>query len=87
MDAVAENQVEEQRDVVITLDGEDIRIPQVSLNIDMDSSNGAIIDAVREIVRENRGVDLMDEGGDVAFAVRKAVNSNTIYVYPKPVAG
>jgi 3'-phosphoadenosine 5'-phosphosulfate sulfotransferase len=30
---------------------------------------------------------LTDDNGEVSFTVRKAMNTNTIYVYPKPVAG
>ena len=85
----ATNSAAEQlrNEVVVTLEGRDITIPMYSLEVNMDSSSAEILGAVQGIIREEQGVDLADERGDVAFAVRKALNSNTIYVYPKPVAG
>ena len=74
-------------DVVITFDRRDIRIPQVNLGVDMDTPKAEIISAVRDIIREDQGVDLADETGEVSYEVRKAGNSGDIYVYPKPVAG
>jgi len=74
-------------EVVITLDGRDIRIPMSSLELTMDSTANQVLDAVREVIRENESVDLADENGEYSYAVRKAMNSSTIYVYPKPVAG
>ena len=74
-------------DVVITLEGRDIRIPQVNLGVNMDTSKSDIVTAVRAIIRENEGVDIADETGEVSYEVRKAGNSGDIYVYPKPVAG
>lgn len=74
-------------EVIITLNGRDIRIPMASLSLNMESGVGAILDAVRPVIRADENVDIQDERGDYSFTVRKAVNSNTIYVYPKPVAG
>jgi len=74
-------------EVVITLDGRDIRIPMESLSLTIDSGVGAILDAVRPVIQSSENVDIQDERGDYSFTVRKAVNSNTIYIYPKPVAG
>lgn len=73
--------------VIITLDGRDIRIPMESLSLTIDSGVGAILDAVRPVIQSSENVDIQDAGGDFSFTVRKAVNSNSIYVYPKPVAG
>ena len=74
-------------EVIITLDGRDIRIPMASLSLTIDSGVGAILDAVRPVIQSDENVDIQDSRGDYSFTVRKAVNSNTIYVYPKPVAG
>ena len=74
-------------EVVITLDGRDIKIPMSSLELTMDSTANQVLDAVREVIRENENIDLADENGEYSYAVRKAMNSSTIYVYPKPVAG
>lgn len=74
-------------EVIVTLDGRDIRIPMSSLSLTIDSGVGAILDAVRPVIQSDENVDIQDSRGDYSFTVRKAVNSNTIYVYPKPVAG
>jgi hypothetical protein len=58
-----------------------------SLSVNMESTPNEILDAVRNVVSENDGTDLTDDNGEVSFTVRKAMNTNTIYVYPKPVAG
>jgi hypothetical protein len=74
-------------EVIVTLDGRDIRIPMASLSLTMDSGVGVILDAVRPVIQSDENVDIQDSRGDYSFTVRKAVNSSTIYVYPKPVAG
>lgn len=77
-----------RNEVVITLGGNDTVIPMASLDdITIDSTDTEILGAVRGIVQEQRDVDITDENNDYSFAVRKAMNSNTIYIYPKPVAG
>ena len=39
------------------------------------------------MMRELRNLDIADDGGEMTYTVRKALNSGKIYVYPKPVAG
>ena len=70
-------------EVVVTINQRDVRLSQEALDVDMESSEQDILNAVNGVVEEN----LNDADGEVAFTVRKAVNSGTIYVYPKPVAG
>ncbi len=74
-------------EVVVTLDGRDVKIPMETLGVTMDMTDRQILTAARASIMESEGVDLSDESGVSAFGVRKALNSNTIYVYPKPVAG
>ena len=69
--------------LIITLDGSDITLMQDAYGVNMDSTDREILDAVRATV----GEVLQDDEGEYSFAVRKAVNSGKIYVYPKPVAG
>ncbi len=78
---------EAKHEVRVTVEGRDVVIPMDNLGVNIDSSEREILAAVRPMVREAQGVDLNDEAGEVAFTVRKALNSDTIYVYPKPVAG
>jgi len=74
-------------EVVVTMEGRDIVVPMASLQLNIGSSEHDILAAVRPLMREQEGFDIADGDGDYAYTVRKAVNSNTIYVYPKPVAG
>lgn len=69
--------------VIVTFDGMDVNLNQQDLGVSMDSPEQDILNAVRGVVSEN----LVDEDGSYSYTVRKAVNSGTIYVYPKPVAG
>jgi hypothetical protein len=73
--------------VVVTLDGREISVDMERLGVTINSTDRQIIDAIRPIIREEQGASLDDEYGEVSFAVRKALNTNTAYVYPKPVAG
>lgn len=72
-----------EANLIITLDGSDITLMQDAYGVNMDSTEREILDAVRATV----GEVLQDDEGQYSFAVRKAVNSGKIYVYPKPVAG
>jgi hypothetical protein len=76
-----------RNEVVVTIEGQDSRIPMESLSLTMDSSETVILNAIRPMMREIRDLDMADDDGEMSYTVRKALNSNTIYVYPKPVAG
>ena len=69
--------------VVITLEGRDVEISLESLGLTMESTEQDILNAVRNVVAEN----ITDGTGEFSYTVRKALNSNRIYIYPKPVAG
>ena len=79
------NQEPQTHEVIITLDGQDQRIPMESLGVDISSPDADVLAAVRGIIDEASSID--DQYGNPSFAVRRATNSDTIYVYPKPVAG
>lgn len=76
-----------RNEVVVTVNGRDIRIPMNSLGLNIDSSERDILNEVRPIIQGREGLDIQDETGVYGYTVRKATNSNTIYIYPKPVAG
>jgi hypothetical protein len=79
-----------QGTVVVTVDQRDIRYTQEQLGLTIDPSittDKQILDAVKAIIGEELGERLSDEAGEYTFAVRRALNSNTIYVYPKPGFG
>ena len=87
MTDTADTTVEVRNEVIVTLDGRDIVTPMDSLELTMESTPNEVLAAVRGIIQEGEGVDISDDTGEYSYAVRKAMNSNTIYVYPKPVAG
>lgn len=70
--------------LVITVNGRAETVPLSSLDIDMSSSQHQILDVVKGMFGE---IDFDDESGEVTYTVRKATNTNTIFVFPKPVAG
>jgi len=76
---------EQTHEVIITMNGHDTRVPMDSLEVDINTPDAQVLNAVRDIIDEVSSVD--DEYGQPSFTVRRATNSDTIYVYPKPVAG
>ena len=80
-------QTAQRNEVVVTMEGRDITVPMDSLQLNIGSSERDILAAVRPLMQEQEGFDIADGDGEFAYTVRKAMNSNTIYVYPKPVAG
>lgn len=68
--------------IVITLEGFDYKIDQASVGISMTASEREIIDSIAPIIREEKGVDISS-----GYKVRKALNSETIYVIPNSTAG
>ena len=76
-----------RNEIVITVNGRDIVIPAESLGVNVDSSERDILNAVRPIIQDREGLDIQDDTGVYGYTVRKAMNSRTAYIYPKPVAG
>lgn len=69
-----------ENSVVVIVNGREERIPLESLGLSMDSSNEEILDAVSGVFDEL-------DSGSMLYTTRKALNTSTIYVYPKPRAG
>lgn len=76
-----------KNEVVVTIEGRDTHIPMESLSLNILSQEREILAAVRPTLTEMGLADIADEDGRMTYTVRKAMNSGTIYVYPKPVAG
>jgi len=74
-------------EVIVTFDGRDLHLPMEALGISMESTDRQVINACRESILEASGSDINDEYGNSSYSIRKALNTNTIYVYPKPIAG
>lgn len=81
------NTAEMKNEVVVTIEGRDNHIPLESLSLTMLSTEREILAAVRPTLTEMGLADIEDEGGEMTYTVRKALNSNSIYVYPKPGLG
>ena len=79
----------QRNEVIVTLDGRDISAPMDTLGVNLESTERDILEAVAGIIEEAEGnrEGYQDAYGDFTYTVRKALNSETIYVYPKPVAG
>ena len=71
--------------VIVTLDGSDQRFEYDVLDVTIDSTETEILDSVEGALTE-MGESLKTEN-DYNFAVRKALNSGNVYVYPKAIAG
>lgn len=70
--------------VIATVDQQDIELTGEQLGFnDMNVPDEQVLDAVRAMVGEH----LRDQDQQYTFAVRRALNTETIYVYPKPGFG
>jgi hypothetical protein len=69
--------------VVVTINQNDRHLTGEQLNINMDTPDRDILAGVMGIVREEAN------GADISstYAVRKVLNTSTIYVYPKSSFG
>lgn len=72
--------------ITLTIAGNDFNYTFEQLSVNFDSSESEILNAVSGLIRE-QNMSLNDGDGNVAYTVRKAVNTQTVYVYPKPIAG
>lgn len=70
----------EQQDTDLTF--EQLGLP-VKEDGQVDANDGQVLDAVRAIV----GEQIRDQQGQYTFAVRRAINTGMVYVYPKPGFG
>lgn len=82
---VSENQ-ELQNTLIIAVEGQDHHLPFADLGLSFGSSSEEILGAVRPLIREGFGVDIMD-GGEWLFKVQKAVNNRNMYIIPNSTAG
>ena len=71
--------------LIVTINGNDIQMEPELLDVNFESSDNDILDAVEGILAEQNLS--MKESDDYTYAVRRATNSGNIYLFPKPVAG
>lgn len=85
-----QNLVEEEKrkKLIFTVKGNDQEFDFEQLGITFDSSENEILNSVQGIIGEaNMSIQDDDQENEFIFTVRKSVNTETIYVYPKDPAG
>ena len=70
--------------VIATINQNDLEMTGEQLGIeDINVTDEQVLTAVRGVV----GEQIQDQNAQFTFAVRRALNTETIYVYPKPGFG
>lgn len=70
--------------IVVAIDQKDVELTGEQLGItSMDTPDQQILDAVRGVL----GEQIRDQGMNYTFEVRRALNSETLYIYPKTGLG
>lgn len=87
MNTVVENISDARNQVIITIEGADRVLAFADVGVTMDTPENDILTNVQEALAELGAPNIRDTYGNFSYAVRKAVNSSTIYVFPKPTAG
>ena len=68
--------------IFVTIDGDDFQIKLAALGLDFDASESQIMDRIVPIVEEEFNTNIRD-----LYKVRKAINSQNIYIIPSSTAG
>lgn len=83
-----ETNVEAKKKVTLTIGGNDQTFDFDQLGVNIDSSEREILNAVQGIISEtNLSIEDESHPGEYTFTVRKSLNTEMIYVYPKDPAG
>lgn len=78
---------EVQNKIIVCIDGSDYIRDYESLELTFDSSEADILNAIRPIIQEEKGVDIKDEDHGWLYKVRKSTDSKNVYILPNSVAG
>ena len=70
----------------ILLENDEKILQSDTLGITMDSTPDQILEASRNVILEESGVDIKEDGSFI-YNVRKSIDKDTIFVVPKTVAG
>jgi len=79
--------------VEIILESQSYKFTGQELDVSMESSEeeiiGRLAPAIKEATRTegNEGIDIVDASGHSDFTIRKHLDENNIFVYPKGLAG
>lgn len=74
--------------IIVCVDGSDFIRDLNEVGISFDAPESEIRDAIRPIIREEKGVDIYDEDNNAwLYKIRKSVDSRNIHVIPNSTAG
>jgi len=74
-------------EIIVTLASEDRRYSYDNLSVGYNSTDEEILDALGPVLLEETGFDIRDELRNGDFTIKRADNSQSIYVFPKSTAG
>lgn len=66
----------------VVIEGEEIQLDYLNLDLTFDSSERDIMDKIVPIVREEKGIDISD-----TYKIRKSTTNENIFIYPNSTAG
>lgn len=87
LEVVGGNPAEVRERIIVAVAGEDEFLNYQDFGLTFESSEQNILTAIRPLIQEKFGVDLMGTGGAWLFKTRKAVTSRNIWVIPNSTAG
>jgi hypothetical protein len=73
--------------IVVSVAGEDEFINYSDFGLNFDSSEEAVLNAIRPFIQEKYSVDIRDRNGHWLYKTRKAVSNQNIHVIPNSTAG
>lgn len=78
---------EVQNKIIVSVAGEDEFLDYASFGLTFDSSEQDVLNAIRPMIQEKYGVDLMSTDGSWLYKTRKALRNQNLHVIPNSVAG
>lgn len=74
-------------EIIVTLASEDKHFSYDRLSVGYESTDQEVLDALAPVLLEEEGFDIRNELTNGAFTIKRADNSQNIYVFPKSTAG
>lgn len=73
--------------IIVTLESTDKEYQYADYGVTYESSNDEIIDALQGTLLEEEGFNLKSEYADGNWTIKRADNSQNVYIFPKSTAG
>ncbi len=74
-------------EITITLESEERKIQYEGLEINFDSTDSEIVEALSPMLEEDVGINLKEEFDNGNWMIKKIDDSENIYIFPKSTAG